>query len=182
MQVVIPTKAHLDTLSLQGLTDFYNEAAVSLGDRQVKSFRDKPTALGRANVIRMRLEFAQKVDREQEEDAAPSKTAEKPAVEVEKKNESAKVKAETAERKRRGYRFVFAPRPVNEQRPPREGCRRRILFDLLDREEGTTHAEVMKAVSLTERQAYEAIRLIHYVHGFGLRQDDTTGRVWLRRK
>lgn len=179
----ITSRKSLEELTLKQLTEYHNLAAVELGEREVKSFKDKPTALERADLLRMKIEYAAKQAAKAAPKIAPdepAKTEDKPA-KTEPKKETAKGEKATAERPKRGYRFVFAPEALELQRPPREGCRRRIAYDLLAREEGTTHAEIMKAVSLTDRQAYECIRLIHYVHGFGLKQDET-GRIWLRTK
>lgn len=149
----IETSVSLKDMSISELVALHNRLNPT---GAVKSFRDKGTAIKRVEAL---------------QSAGAKPGAAKPTA-------PAKAKADTAEeRKKRGYRFVF---PQNADfYPPRDGSRRRILFDLLNREKGTTHAEVMEKVGLTDRQAYEAIRLIHYVHGFGLRQDDN-GRVYLK--
>lgn len=76
-------------------------------------------------------------------------------------------------RKVRPMRFVFAR--SNERKNPKQGTRRHQLLELLL--QGATFEEVQEKINWTRKQTYEAIRLIHYAHGYGLRQDET-GRIF----
>lgn len=78
------------------------------------------------------------------------------------------------EPKRRTRRVRFDCQPLAEQRPPREGTKRGIVHSLL--QSGATVEEVMEATGWSSRYAREAIRLLHSMHGYGLRQDED-GRV-----
>jgi hypothetical protein len=91
-----------------------------------------------------------------------------------------KAKAPDGERKTRQKRFFFKPMSTGIKAPAEKSRRMRCLQMLL-REKGATLEEVMKSIEWTERQAYEGIRLCHYAHGYGLKQDDA-GRVYAYEK
>lgn len=153
---------NLQTLSTTALVAEYNRAASLLGERTVNRFSDKETALRRTREIVARAAL---VVRSEEPPAPPP---EQPP--------SAESKPEgKRQRKRRGPWFVF--KPGHEQRPPKEGSRRATAFAMLRSEHGATQQEIEAACGWTPRQAYEAIRLIHYMHGYGLSMDKETKRV-----
>jgi hypothetical protein len=61
-------------------------------------------------------------------------------------------------------------------KPPRENSKRAKVLEMLERPNGATHEEVMKAVNWDRITAYEGIRLLSKHNGYGLREDDK-GRI-----
>lgn len=81
------------------------------------------------------------------------------------------------ERKARGFRFKFMKR--DEIKKVKEGSKRAVLLDLLKREGGATFEECMAATGWNRKDCYEGIRLLHYYVGYGLNQDEKTGKIWV---
>lgn len=81
------------------------------------------------------------------------------------------------ERKQRGFRFKFVKR--DEIKKVKEGSKRAKLLDLLKREGGATFEECMAETGWNRKDCYEGIRLLHYYVGYGLNQDESTGKIWV---
>jgi hypothetical protein len=91
-----------------------------------------------------------------------------------------RLKKSGTESKTRQKRFWFKPMNTGIKQPAGKSRRMNCLQMLLSKN-GATLEEVMSIIGWTERQAYEGIRLCHYAHGYGLKQDDA-GRVYAYEK
>lgn len=142
--------------TLSELVLIYNSAANEIGEKTVKKFSDKKSAVRRAIAITERL-TAVLEERAKEVVPAPAKPA----------------------RRFRTKRFVFKPdadiRPVKGNGSLREQC-----IDLL--KVGAKFEDVEGLVAKfdqdrgketvnLERRAYELVRIMHYYFGFGIRHD-----------
>lgn len=102
-------------------------------------------------------------------------------VAVEPKTEEPK---EKAERKRRGFRFVFPAK--DEIKGHREGTNRAKLVEMMsrpataERGAGATFDELRAATGWDEKTCYEGTRLVHYYLGYGMKQD-AEGRITIHR-
>lgn len=153
------SETELKAMKTADVAAFYNEVAESKNFPTVARFADKAAAIRRA----MQLQ-----------DKAGLKPTPHP-MSVAKDKAQPKRSANPNSKKPFGYHFVF---PCGqEQKVPREGTKRRKLFDKMMTAKGVTHAEVMELCDWDKRTAYEGIRLIHYAHGYPITQDETTGRV-----
>lgn len=150
------SKTSLESKTNAELVEIYNEHAELIGGTTVKKFADSKTALRRTwNCLVAWVEAG-----------APTKSKE-----TKKK------------RKPRGMRFVF---PVGDEiKPVRENTNRHKLLKLLQRKNGATFEECLKATwgdrtdmtdEIKVKATYEGIRLLHYYSGYGLRQDEK-GRI-----
>lgn len=81
------------------------------------------------------------------------------------------------ERKVRGFRFKFMKR--DEIKGVKEGSKRAKLLALLKQEGGATFEECMAETGWNRKDCYEGIRLLHYYVGYGLNQDESTGKIWV---
>lgn len=117
--------------------------------------------------------------REEAAAAAPSPALEEAPAPAAEEAPSAAPAAEKApkERKARGFRFKFMKR--DEIKKVKEGSKRAVLLDLLKREGGATFDECMAATGWNRKDCYEGIRLLHYYVGYGLNQDEKTGKIWV---
>lgn len=172
------------------LVDQYNKASARLGDKPVKKFADRETAIRRTR--EQLIKFVRSIDEKLAdsvvdntttlEDAVrhvatqPAKKAAKPA---KAKAEKPAKKAAATERKVRQKHFVF--KPLDEIRVPKADTLRGRAVALL--KGGATLEEIEKLVKTfdkdrkkdqknVERRAYELVRLIHYYLGYGLKQED----------
>jgi hypothetical protein len=151
----------LGTLSSPGLAKLYNAAVAIVGGSAVNRFSDAKAAYRRTFAV---LEVLH-------ETVAKAPVVEAPVV-----------KAPVA---RRGMVFAF---PFVEAKPaPREGTRRRVLYDMLTTPTGATFDELHAASWATQenlaperqvRATYEGLRLLHFYCGYGMRQD-AAGRIRL---
>lgn len=155
----------LFSLPLSELCKVYNAAAPKVGGTPTKKFSDKVSGVKRTWAVLTKIE---------PEDVTPApqpKAAPQP---------QPKVKAAG---KPRGKRFVF---PQGEElKKVREGTHRATLVELMSRREGATFDECLAATwgkhkdmlpEIQEKTCYEAIRLIHYYSGYGMRQTETGDR------
>lgn len=71
---------------------------------------------------------------------------------------------------RQGRRMRFRFRPDGEIKEPKDGTKRAQLADLCRR--GTTFRQIRETIGWDTRTAYEGVRLLHFVHGFGLWHED----------
>jgi hypothetical protein len=161
--------ATLQTLSRKELTELYNKLAATLGEKPVARFSDSATALKRTKKL---------VERVNEKPAAKAepkpepKAATKPEPKAANKPEP---KAATKPPRPRNMSFNFPCTP--EQKLVRPGTNRAKLLELL-----ATGATFDQCVAATwgkdqnmpeneqRKNTYEAIRLLHYYCGYGLRQ------------
>lgn len=79
-------------------------------------------------------------------------------------------KAEAAgrEKEEAGQGLSFRLPPRDQQKEPRQGTKRRKVFELLCSKEGALFSEVMKACKWSRKDAYEGIRLLNTYCGFPL--------------
>jgi len=135
--------------SMKELVELYNENAANLGEKPVKKFSDKKTAIRRTTeIIARRKGGAQ-------EPAAPT-SPEEPK----------------AQRKSRAD-FNLEPGEQRTIRAPQEGKKPSKRYQvLLMLERGTTIEEVMEAIGWDRRTAYDGIRLINKYSGRALVQDE----------
>lgn len=158
----------IDTLEndkMEVLISFYNEAARSFNETEVKRFADRKTALARTTKMLLRL----------------------PAFEI-KPEALAKEKAKKAPSQPRAatprsniIQFNLPLLSGQVIKAPREGSRRHIVWRML-LSPGATFEEVHAATWASEvakgktdaharRMTYEGIRLLHFYCGYGLRMD-----------
>lgn len=188
----------LFTLSGPELTKLHNEAAHKVGVEPTKRFSDKLSAAKRTWAVLLKvaagteatvatapseLVKAATVEKvvvpEAERDVLVVKPkalkAEKPA----KAPKAPKEKKEAAPRKPRGKRFVFPK--GDELKKVREGTFRATLVKMLSREQGATFGQCLGATwgqkagmdaETAEKTCYEAMRLLHYYCGYGMRHLD----------
>jgi hypothetical protein len=156
----------LTTLATKDLLAMYNKAAGLLGEKPCARFADRSSALRRTQEIVARANLNLASDPEPEAQEAPAPAPKKPK----------------AERKQRGPYFKFKPR--EDHRQPKPDTMRGKAFALLRREGGASLREIMDVYNSEEgwdlsnpdtpqyrdmrRRAYEGIRLMHYIHGYGL--------------
>jgi outer membrane biosynthesis protein TonB len=169
--------ATLQTLSRKELTELYNKLAATLGEKPVARFSDSATALKRTKklVERVNEKPAAKAEPKPEPKAATKpepKAATKPEPKAATKPEP---KAATKPPRPRNMSFNFPCTP--EQKLVRPGTNRAKLLELL-----ATGATFDQCVAATwgkdqnmpeneqRKNTYEAIRLLHYYCGYGLRQ------------
>lgn len=99
------------------------------------------------------------------------------AVKAPQEPKAKKAPAAKATPKVRQPRFVF--KKDKEIKPPRETTKRHTVLTMLRRQNGATLAEIEQKVWPGDRKTtYEAVRLLHFQHGFGLRQDEA-GRIYV---
>lgn len=154
------------------IIDRYNAAAEAMGEKSVKKFRDKRTALRRTNEILARVRAR---------DLVRSKAESKPTAAPAPRT-----------RKKRGMRFVFRPETkireckgtARTNSKDKRSLRHRAVDLLL---KGASFTEVVALVKqfdkecgkepkFLDRRAYELVRIVHYYLGYGLRQD-SSGRI-----
>lgn len=154
--------------TLSELVGIYNVAATALGEKEVKKFSDKKSAIRRTTAIHEKL-------------AASLPSADEP-------KEVADEPKKVVERRKRQKRFFFKP-DAEIRRPSsktgntlRDRCVNMLaggaffkqVEDLcadFDKERGKEPANL-------ERRAYELVRIMHYDFGFGLLQDDR-GQIFI---
>lgn len=150
----------LSTLNRAQLTERYNEAALELALKTVKSFRDHATALRRTEEILARI--AQPV---KEQARAP--------------------KAAAKEKKARGRKPYFVWKPKDSLKPlgRKDSLRTRAIDRMkadctmddlmaLVRQFDTVKGKTSETVY---HRAYELVRIAHYTIGYGVHHDQATG-------
>ncbi len=173
---------NIDTMPGKDLVTLFNLLRANVGiDKRVAKFTDKKTALKR--VGEALAAYRAVVDAEEAEEAG-TETETPPAPKAKK------------ERKPRGMRFVFKPEPaireckgsIKTTSGDTRTLRKRAV-DALIKGRGATFAEMKDLVTQfdkerdattknLERRTYELIRLVHYYLGYGLRQDEKSGKIF----
>lgn len=175
--------ASLETFKTAELVDQYNKASARLGDKPVKKFADRETAIRRTR--EQLIKFVRSIDEKLADSVLDNTTTLEDAVRhvaTQPAKKPAKAKA-TTERKVRQKHFVF--KPLEEIRVPKADTLRGRAVALL--KDGATLEEIEKLVKTfdkdrkkdqinVERRAYELVRLIHYYLGYGLKQED--GKIY----
>lgn len=138
-------------------------------------------------------------DQEQQEGEAvlntilqPDVPSSAPGVEEAGQPETVPASSSTERRKRQMY-FNFAPNSAGVKAARPDSLRERVLKKMLDK--GLTYEQVVEVVKAfdaerlgagkdirgsdnhPERRAYEVIRIIHYILGYGLKHDAETGII-----
>ncbi len=185
----------LFTMSGPELVRAHNLAASQVGLEPTKRFSDKVSAVKRTWAALSKVAFAQATApeaKEPEVEKPKATPAPAPAPEKPKAAPAAKPKKEAAPKEKkvgkpRGKRFVFPQLGgLDEPKPVREGTHRYTLVQLMSRREGATFEELLAATWAKEKEmdpaiqsktCYEAIRLIHYYTGYGMRQTESGERV-----
>lgn len=149
----IKSKADLKDIPTADLVTTYN----SLTNRQIKKFENREKAVDRTwAVIKAVLD---------------EPAEEKPA----------KAKKEKAPKPKKPFRFNFNFAPEDRIKPHRAGTKgRAAAIEALKK--GATFEEVKTATGWNDKQAYEGIRLLHFVLGWGMRHDLETGKIYLVEK
>lgn len=177
--VAVASLEDLNAVSTADLLAFYNDAtgkstskfasrvkgltqAWALIEPMLNSMPDQPSEEAREKLTTA-MEEANKVFEElpfkpQEEAPAPAPSAKK-------------------EGKTRGFRFKFQKR--DEIKSVKAGSKRAALLAALQAPGGATFEECMAVTGWNRKDCYEAIRLLHYYVGYGLNQDDQTGKIWV---
>lgn len=176
-------KYDLNSMSMTQLVDLYNAKADVLGEKQVKRFSDRKTAVRRVEAI---------VDRKPEK--AQPQPRSNPEVPDEVEQEAAgefpigeMAEAAKVEPKKSRMRFVFplhdpkAIKDIKGKTSLRAQARELLLG-------GATFAQVEQLVERfdkergkdsenVERRAYELVRIMHYYLGYGVSHDQETGEI-----
>jgi hypothetical protein len=178
----------LFVLSGPEMCRLYNEAAPKAGMEKTKRFGDKVSGAKRTWAALTALTADEPSAQEAIIATAPSELAKADNAKLQQAaNDSGafkvvkppKVKKEAAPRKPRGKRFVFPK--GSELKPVREGTFRHTLVKLLTREHGATFEQCQAATwgtkadmepEIQEKTTYEAMRLLHYYCGYGMRHLD----------
>lgn len=155
----------LEAMTGPELVSLYSLVAENMGRRAVSRFSDRATALKRTWGI------LQEYDTQPEE---AGEEVQEPVVEEAVPVPSPKPKREV---KKRGMRFVFPAE--DEQKAIKPNSARGRALAVLQREGGATFAQVQEATGWNEKRAYEGIRLIHYYSGYGLRQEERDGEIYI---
>lgn len=171
----------LFTMSGPELVKAHNLAAEKAGTEPTKRFSDKVSAVKRTWAV---LQKVAEVAPETVKEAKPEPEPEAPKV---KAKAEPKAPKEKKVGKPRGKRFVFPQLSgLDEPKPVREGTHRHTLVQLMSRREGATFEELLEATwakekamdpAIQSKTCYEAIRLIHYYTGYGMRQTESGERV-----
>jgi len=173
------TKATLETKSTADLLELFNSIQNDIKGATTKRFSDRPSALKR---VWMALQNATSEGDDTpveggETGPLPPPTAPKVKAKAEPKPKKEK------QLKGRGMRFVFPTEKVIK--PVRANSKRGVILALLQREGGATFDECLAATwgkdkdmtpETQVKTCYEAIRLVHYFNGYGLKQDEQ-GRI-----
>jgi hypothetical protein len=175
-------------MSTPELIKVRNAAATKLGEKTIRSYHDKLSAVKGTWALLSKLNEAPASRSEATIATAPSEQAKVGVdqiaghVDGQSQAEKAKrtegtamtklVKAQTAKaakapkapkeakpRKLRGFRFVWKPKAKDEQTVPREGTFRSTLIKLLSRENGATFAECMAATWGTKKDMEPEIQV-----------------------
>lgn len=159
----------LDSLSTKEIVELYNRCANALGEKPVTRFSDRETAIKRTRTMIERYEML--------------KASKQPAYMPNAKKPEDLLRKDGSPRSKRSPRFILPLGPV--QKPPRPETMRAKLLALLERENGATFEEAIAGTWGEKRDmspqkqrqtTYEAIRLLHYFNGYGLKQD-ADGRI-----
>lgn len=155
--------ADLKAVPTGALVAWYNK----LTGKETKKFSSREK--GEAQVW-SQLQKLEKVDAKA--DKRPTASASRP--------KTARAAKTDGERKVRQPVFAFSKEKTIK--PPRESTKRFQVLELLRREKGATLEEITTKVwgdyepELAKKTAYEATRLLHYQHGYGMKQDEA-GRI-----
>lgn len=181
----------LDALSTPALVTLYNKLAADHSTDEVKAvtrFSDRATAVKRVEALLTKCGMKVAVVVDGVPTLVHEATGTDPetgAAEQEAVNAAVAAPAPAkAERKRRGFRFVFPAR--DEIKGHREGTNRAKLVEMMsrpataERGAGATFEELRAATGWDEKTCYEGTRLVHYYLGYGMRQD-ADGRITLFR-
>lgn len=186
------TYESLYTLGGSELVKVHNAAAPKVGVEPTKRFSDKVAAVKRTWAVLQKIAEGATIasapsEVKKAEAAVEAVTKVLDKVEVPAKPvKAAKVAKEKVARKPRGKRFVFPK--GDELKPVREGTMRATLVKLLTRERegaltGATFEQCLAATwgqkagmkpEIAEKTCYEAMRLLHYYCGYGMKHLDDT--------
>lgn len=184
----------LYSLSGPDLVKVHNLAAPKAGVEPTKRFSDKVSAVKRTWAVLTKVSDgggeepeAQRLRKDTEalkalaEDVKAVKAKAAPAPKAKK---AAPAPKEKKAGKPRGKRFVF-PQAEELKTKVRSGTNRATLIELMSRREGATFEECLAATwgknkdmapEIQAKTCYEAIRLVHYYTGYGMRQTETGER------
>lgn len=177
----------LFTMSGPELVKAHNLAASKAGVEPTKRFSDKVSAVKRTWAVLQKVADVAPETVQEVKEPVVEKPKAAPAPAPEKKAKEPKPPKEKKVGKPRGKRFVFPQLSgLDEPKPVREGTHRHTLVQLMSRREGATFEELLAATWAKEKEmdpaiqsktCYEAIRLIHYYTGYGMRQTESGERV-----
>lgn len=175
----------LNAAPISSILAHYNELAKAAGLKELKGFKDKPTAI--AKVAQIKAVIA---EQKKEASKPAKKVAVKAAKKAAKKSSNRDPLGEEETKKGRGAVAVFDYEPAERQTAPRPGTLRGRAFELL--QVGTTAEDLEdlvvtfwkeKGIKPEEQKigkrlrALELVRLLRYQNGYGFKEKN--GQIYV---
>jgi hypothetical protein len=173
------TTKEMNDATLSNLVNYYNELAATAGEKPVKSFKDKSTAIARIGNMKVLIKIAD--GKAKREAAAKAKADAKAAKDKAKPKKAKKEKGDDPlgeEPKTRGAKPTYNHEPAERQTPPRPGTLRGRAFELL--QVGTTAEDLEDLVVEFWKQKganLDDIKIGKRLRALGFREED--GYIYL---
>lgn len=179
----------VDEMTGPQLVELYRLVCSNMGkETRVTRFSDAKTGIKRVWGVLEEYAAEEAADAgEQQAPAVELTEADKQQVKLEAQDRKAAEPKEPKARKPRGMRFVF---PVGDEiKEVRPGTNRAKLVELFTTGKGVTFDEALAATwgakgdmdaEVAKKTCYEAIRLLHYYVGYGMKQD-ADGRITIHK-